>query len=91
MFNKRQFIDFFLVIIIASLVFLLGISETDAGLWEPWETSTMLAARQMSQSSILESTFWVPQLNGELIAEPYLQLWLLAAIFHFFPDPSIFN
>ena len=90
MFSRRQILDIFLVIVIASVVFLLRISETDAGLWEPWETATILVARQISQSGMLESTFWVPQLDGELVAQPYLHLWSLSWLLHSTPDPSVF-
>ncbi len=90
MFKKRQLLDFFLLLIVSSLVFLGGISQSSVGLWEPWETSTLLTAKQMAQSSIAEPSFWVPELNETLVAQPYLQLWSLALILHLFPDPDAF-
>ncbi|MBO5752912.1 MAG: phospholipid carrier-dependent glycosyltransferase [Proteobacteria bacterium] len=90
MFNKRQILDFFIVTILASIVFLTMISKAEVGLWEPWETSTLLAAQQMAHSSIVESSFWAPTVEGVFIAQPCLQLWSLAALMHLYPDPGAF-
>ncbi len=90
MFKKRQFLDFFLLLILSSFAFLGGISQGTVGLWEPWETSTILTAKQMAQSSIAESSFWIPELNGSLVSQPYLLLWPMALILHLYPDPDAF-
>ncbi|MBQ9817953.1 MAG: hypothetical protein IJM59_10895 [Proteobacteria bacterium] len=90
MFSKQQLFDFFAILILACLIFLCGISQMDVGLWEPWETSTILIAQHLSQSAIPESTFWVPKLDGEFVAQPYIELWALMALLHAFPDASAF-
>ena len=71
---------------VAILTYLVG----NAGIWEPWEATTLLLARKLSQTNITEAVFWVPVLDGEIVFRPYLQLWLLAAAFHFVPDPGAF-
>ena len=54
--------------------------------WEPWETSTLLAAQRMAQSSILESSFWIPQVDNVFVAQPLLQLWFLSLSSHIFSE-----
>ena len=90
MFKKRQLLDIFLVLVVSTCVFLGCISQESVGLWEPWETSTILTARQMAQSRIVEASFWVPELNDMLVSKPYMQLWPLALILHLYPDPDAF-
>ena len=90
MLGKQRFFDFFILLCLSLLVFLIGISQTTASLWEPWETSTVLVAQNLLQSTIDESAFWVPQSDGVLVAQPYLELWLLTALLRVFPDPNAF-
>lgn len=84
MFSKSQFLDFVLILILSMAIFLIGIGREDMGLWEPWETSTILAAQEMAQSSIVESSFWVPRVEGTFVMQPYLQLWSLTTILQAF-------
>ncbi|MBQ9394258.1 MAG: hypothetical protein IJU23_01925, partial [Proteobacteria bacterium] len=45
-------------------------------------------AQNISQASILESSFWVPTLDGTLSAQPYLELWCISALLKVFPADS---
>ena len=90
MFSKSLLFDFFLVLTLASVVFLVGIRQGDVGLWEPWETSTLLASQQVAQSSIVESSFWVPRVEGTFVAQPCMQLWSVAALLSLYPEPDAF-
>lgn len=87
--NRHSSLEIVIVLAIACvaiLTYLVG----NAGIWEPWEATTLLLARQLSQTNITEAVFWVPVLDGEIAYRPYLQLWLLAAAFHLVPDPGTF-
>lgn len=90
MFSRRQLFDYLLLLCLSSAVFLICLTQGAVGLWEPWETSTILAAQHISQTSIVEAAFWVPQVEGSYVAQPYLQLWILAGLLHLFPDPGAF-
>ena len=79
-----------LCVIILSFAVLLTYLAGNAGIWDPWEATTLLAARQMAQTNVTEAAFWIPSVDGELVFRPYIQLWLLSVIFHISPDPSIF-
>ncbi len=87
--NRHYAIEILLVFVIASFVFLFQLAG-NTGIWEPWEASTLLVARQISQASITETAFWIPMLDGDLVFRPYLQLWSLATIFRAWPDPGAF-
>lgn len=90
MLNRRSILDLLLVLGVSAFIFLFSIAQNGMGFWEPWETSTLLAAQRMAQSSILESTFWIPQVGNTFVAQPLLQLWLLSFILHVFPEPDPF-
>ena len=85
-YSSLEIIAVLVLACIAILTYLVG----NAGIWEPWEAATLLLGRQLSQTNITESAFWVPVLDGEIAFRPYLQLWLLATAFHFVPDPGAF-
>lgn len=88
MFKKQQFFDSIAVLILSSIVFFVCLSTDSVGIWEPWETSTILAAQHISQSSIMESSFWVPTLDGTFSAQPYLELWCISALLKVFSEPD---
>ena len=90
MIQRRQIVDFILVLGLSLFVFLCCISQTNMGFWEPWETSTLLVAQRMAQFNILESSFWVPQLGDAFVSQPLLQLWSLALLLHVHPEPDAF-
>ena len=90
MIQRRQIVDFILVLGLSLFVFLFCISQTNMGFWEPWETSTLLVAQRMAQFNILESSFWVPQLGDAFVSQPLLQLWSLALLLHVHPEPDAF-
>lgn len=90
MVNRRSIVDFLLVLGLSALVFLTCISQNRIGLWEPWETSTLLAAQQMAQSNINEYFFWIPQVHSTLVAQPLLQLFSLVFTLHLSPEPDAF-
>lgn len=90
MFSKRQLFDYLLLFCLSSAAFFICSTQGAVGLWEPWETSTILAAQHISQTSIVEAAFWVPQVEGNYVAQPYLQLWILAGLLHAFPDLGAF-
>ncbi len=87
--NRHRALELLFVLVLGCIVILTYLAGS-AGIWEPWEASTLLTARQVAQTNITEPAFWVPSLDGEIVYRPYLQLWLLAACFHIFPDPSDF-
>lgn len=86
MFSRREIFDYLLLLCLSAAAFLICSSQGAVGLWEPWETSTVLAAQHIGQTSIVEAPFWVPQVEGSFVAQPYLQLWMLAGLLHAFPD-----
>ena len=88
MFRKQQLFDSFAILIISCIVFFVCLSTDSVGIWEPWETSTILVAQHISQSNILESSFWVPTLNGTLSAQPYLELWCISALLKVVSEPD---
>ncbi len=88
MFSKQQLFDLIFVLLLSAVVFLSCISQMDVGLWEPWETSTLLAVQQMNQANIAEASFWIPQVEGAFVSQPCLELWLLMTILHAFPVPD---
>lgn len=90
MLNRRSVVDIVLVIGISSFVFIFAIAHNGMDFWEPWETSTLLAAQRMAQSSVLESSFWIPQADDIFIAQPLLQLWFLSLASHIFSEPDPF-
>ena len=86
MITRRSIVDTVLVLGISAFVFILTVSHNGMNFWEPWETSTLLAAQRMAQSSILESSFWIPQVDNVFVAQPLLQLWFLSLSSHIFSE-----
>ena len=87
--SRHKALEMLIVLILGCFVvftYLVG----SIGIWEPWEASTLLVARQLSQTNFTEAAFWVPTLDGELAFRPYIQLWLMAALFRIWPDPGAF-
>lgn len=82
MITRRSVVDTVLVLGVSAFVFILTVSHNGMKFWEPWETSTLLAAQRMAQSSVLESSFWIPQVDNVFVAQPLLQLWFLALATH---------
>jgi len=90
MLTRQSIVEVFGVLVLSLGVLLWGLMSSTMGIWEPWEASIILTARQIAHSSILETPFWVPQLDGEIAFKPYLQIWLMAICFHISPDPGAF-
>ncbi|MCL2324938.1 MAG: hypothetical protein FWC40_00325 [Proteobacteria bacterium] len=90
MLTRQSIVEVFGVLVLSLAVLLWGLTSSSMGIWEPWEASIVLMARQIAHSSILETPFWLPQLDGEIAFRPYLQVWVMAACFHISPDPGAF-
>lgn len=88
--SKSRIVDGILVLLLSMAVIFAWMTQSAMGLWEPWEATTVLLSRQMSQSSFVEMAFWVPQYDGEIVFRPYLQLWSLAIMHHIYQEPGAF-